>query len=397
MSNSYLQKRDLKNLQRVAQYLENLPPYCTDFMIAMETQSSTLTRLNYAMDLCIFFDYLEKYVVKKPAKTILLVDLDNLLARDIENYLSYLTYFVKDDKIHQNNERAKARKLASIRSFFKFLFARDLLSKNVIDKVATPKIHDKAIIRLEENEQDQLLGCIENPANFSDRQIAYNKNTLERDLAIVTLFLGTGIRISELVGLNIEDFNLKQNEFKVTRKGGNEAVLYYNDEVKDALKLYLKKREKLPIDRNEKAMFISLQNKRISVRAVEKLVQKFAKQASPLKNISPHKLRSTFGTNLYRSTKDIYIVADILGHKDVNTTKKHYAAISEDLRKNAKDMVHIYSQEHEKLNNFSDISQKNEKNDDFSNKNDKINENNNDTNLSKPTYSSFDDNDLFDY
>ena len=88
-------------------------------------------------------------------------------------------------------------------------------------------------------------------------------------------------------------------------------------------------------------MFISLQNKRISIRAVENLVKKFAQIASPLKKISPHKLRSTFGTNLYRETKDIYIVADVLGHKDVNTTRKHYAAINEDMRKSVANVLQL--------------------------------------------------------
>ena len=92
---------------------------------------------------------------------------------------------------------------------------------------------------------------------------------------------------------------------------------------------------------NLTALFISLQNRRISVRAVENLVKKYSKPISPLKNISPHKLRSTYGTNLYRATKDIYIVADVLGHKDVNTTKKHYAAISEDIRKTVANKVNL--------------------------------------------------------
>ena len=98
------------------------------------------------------------------------------------------------------------------------------------------------------------------------------------------------------------------------------------------------------LSKEEKAMFISLQNKRISIRAVENLVKKFAQIASPLKKISPHKLRSTFGTNLYKETRDIYIVADVLGHKDVNTTKKHYAAISEDMRKSVADKVKLNSE-----------------------------------------------------
>ena len=118
-------------------------------------------------------------------------------------------------------------------------------------------------------------------------------------------------------------------------------MLYFPNEVAMELKTWLEKRATLDIPKEEKAMFISLQNKRISVRAVENLVKKFAAIASPLKKISPHKLRSTFGTNLYKETKDIYIVADILGHKDVNTTKKHYAAISEDMRKDVAEKVKL--------------------------------------------------------
>ena len=188
-----------------------------------------------------------------------------------------------------------------------------------------------------------MLDAVHSPATFSARQKTYNKNTEVRDNAIVTLFLGTGIRISELVGLNVEDFDFSQNAFKVTRKGGNQTILYFSREVADALKAWLQKRETLGLDENENAMFVSLQNKRICVRAVENLVKKFAKESTPLKKISPHKLRSTFGTNLYRETKDIYIVADVLGHKDVNTTKKHYAAINEDMRKSVANVIKIHN------------------------------------------------------
>ncbi|MPN16203.1 Tyrosine recombinase XerC [bioreactor metagenome] len=92
---------------------------------------------------------------------------------------------------------------------------------------------------------------------------------------------------------------------------------------------------------HEEALFLSLQNRRITVRAVENLVKKYAKLAVPLKNISPHKLRSTFGTTLYRETGDIYLVADVLGHKDVNTTRKHYAAASQDNRRKAAQVVKL--------------------------------------------------------
>ncbi len=339
---SYYEKRDLKNMQKIGSYLQALPEYCYDFFTGIENNTSTLTRVNYAMDLAVFFDYLEKYVVKKPKGEILLSDLEKLEARNIENYLSYLSYYEINDHMQRNTERGKARKLASVRSFFKYLFDHDMLPSNVASKIRTPKLHNKEIIRLEKDEVERMLDAVQSPTTFSKRQKNYNKNTQERDNAIVTLFLGTGIRISELVGLNVEDFDFSQDAFKVTRKGGNQTILYFSLEVKTALEEWLEKRKTLNLDPNENAMFVSLQNKRICVRAVENLVKKFAREGSPLKKISPHKLRSTFGTNLYRETKDIYIVADVLGHKDVNTTKRHYAAISEDMRKSVADKIKIH-------------------------------------------------------
>lgn len=332
-------------MQKIGSYLADLPEYCYDFFTGMELSTSSLTRLNYAMDLSIFYDYISRFVLNKDKADITLKDLDSLEARHIESYLSYLSYYTVGDKVFRNAENGKARKLASIRSFFRYLFNHDLISKNVVSKVPTPKLHTKGIVRLEGDEVEKLLDAVWEPSTFSARQRNYNKNTKVRDNAIVTLFLGTGIRVSELVGLNVEDFDFQQNAFKVTRKGGNQTILYYPNDVKYALMEWLSLRETLPIDQNEKAMFLSLQNRRICTRAVENIVRKFAYESTPLKKITPHKLRSTFGTNLYRETNDIYIVADILGHKDVNTTKKHYAAISDDLRRNVAKKVRIYDED----------------------------------------------------
>ncbi len=340
-NNNFYQKRDLQNRLKMAKYTERLPDYCFDYFIGIENNTSSLTRYNYSMDLYIFYNFLAQFVLHKKETEITLDDLNSLKSRIIEQYLSYLSYYELDGKEYKNDERGKARKLASLRSFFKYLFNHDLISSNVVSKIETPKLHNKEIIRLEREEVSRLMNVVENPIEFSERQRNYNKNTFERDNAIITLFLGTGIRISELVGLNIDSFDFSQNAFLVTRKGGNQSTLYFSNEVAMALKTWLEKRATLELDKDEKAMFISLQNKRISIRAVENLVKKFAQLASPLKKISPHKLRSTFGTNLYKETKDIYIVADFLGHKDVNTTKKHYAAISEDMRKSVASKIVI--------------------------------------------------------
>ena len=132
------------------------------------------------------------------------------------------------------------------------------------------------------------------------------------------------------------------DRIKVTRKGGNEAYVYFGDEVRDALSVYYDKRSSLTaVTGHENALFLSNRMSRMTVRAAELLVKKYAGAAVSLKKITPHKLRSTYGTQLYKETGDIYLVADVLGHKDVNTTRRHYAAIEEERRRQAKDKVHL--------------------------------------------------------
>ena len=213
-------------------------------------------------------------------------------------------------------------------------------------KVSTPKLHDKEIIRLESDEVSELINITESGSGLSKHATGYHAKTKIRDTAIITLFLGTGIRISELVGLDNDSFDFNENSFLVTRKGGNQAILYFSDEVKYALQEYIAEKSNDPkIPEDEKAFFLSLQHKRINVRSVEILVKKYSKLVTPLKKITPHKLRSTYGTRLYNSTGDIYIVADVLGHRDVNTTKKHYAAITEENRKRVANAVKLRKEE----------------------------------------------------
>ena len=218
---------------------------------------------------------------------------------------------------------------------YKYFFNKGLISVDNSAKVATPKLHEKPIIRLEQNEVYNIIDTVESGTGLSPHQLAYHEKNKVRDSAILMLFLGTGIRISELVGLNNEDLNFDNNSFIVTRKGGNKSILYFDNDVAAALMRYIDQKDEQQRQSLEdvNALFLSNKNKRITVRAVENLVQKYAKIVSPLKKISPHKLRSTYGTQLYKATGDIYIVADILGHKDVNTTRKHYAAISDDNRR----------------------------------------------------------------
>ena len=138
----------------------------------------------------------------------------------------------------------------------------------------------------------------------------------------------------------MDDVDFGHKSFRVTRKGGKEAILYFSDEVLSALEDYMAQRRTLKaLPGHGNALFLSMQNRRITARAVENLIKKYATTAVPLKKITPHKLRSTFGSALYRATGDIYLVADVLGHRDVNTTRRHYADMSEENRKKAADAV----------------------------------------------------------
>ena len=218
-----------------------------------------------------------------------------------------------------------------------------MIEVDVASKIQMPKVHEKPITRLEDDEVHKFLIAVENGNGLVGHEKGFHKHTKVRDVAIITLLLGTGIRVSECVGLDINDIDFKNNGIKVTRKGGNEMVVYFGDEVRDALENYLEtsRAATTPLPDHENALFLSTQRKRMGVQAVENMVKKYARQVTPNKKITPHKLRSTYGTNLYKETGDIYLVADVLGHKDVNTTRKHYAAIDEDRRRQAASAVKL--------------------------------------------------------
>ena len=346
---TYHEDVNIKNELRLRELLSTLPHFCNQFFIGIEPKTASRTRIAYAYDLGIFFDYLHEYnplCKRMPITEFPLSLLDQLTPMDIEEYLYYLKYYEKDGVVHTNDERALKRKWSCIRTFYNYFYKKELIDTNPAFKVDMPKIHEKTIIRLDVDEVAQLLDKVESGDDLSNKQQIYHARTKVRDIAILTLMLGTGIRVSECVGLDLDDIDHKNNGIKVHRKGGAEVMVYFGDEVMNALDAYITERKgKTTVDGHSNALFLSLQNQRITVRAVQNLVKKYSKLVTNVKNITPHKFRSTYGTNLYKETGDIYLVADVLGHKDVNTTKKHYAAIEDERRKMAATAV--------KLRNFS--------------------------------------------
>lgn len=342
---AYYEDVNLKNELKLREMLKKMPAFCKQFFIGIEPRTSSRTRLAYAYDLDTFFDYLKQNnpLLKTVDVTSLpLSILNQITPQDIEEYLFYLKYYEKDGVAHANDERGIKRKLASLRTFYRYLYKNEMIENDPAIKVDMPKIHDKTIVRLDADEVALLLDVVESGENLTARQQIYHEKTKKRDLAILTLLLGTGIRVSECVGLDLDDVDFKNNGIKIHRKGGAEIIVYFGDEVRQALLGYMEERNQIEaLDGSTNALFLSLKKSRINVRSVENLVKKYAKLVTSLKNITPHKLRSTYGTALYRETGDIYLVADVLGHKDVNTTKKHYAAIEDDRRRSAAKFVHL--------------------------------------------------------
>lgn len=343
---TYHEQKDVENILRLREVLTTLPPFCRDYFRAIDTTTTTKTRISYAYDIRIFFQFLldENPAFKNYKMTDFTVDvLDQIKALDLEEYQEYLKVYQAGEKTETNGERGLKRKISALRSFYAYFYKREMIETNPTVLIDVPKIHDKSIIRLDTDEVALLLDYIEHcGGQLTGQKRVYYEKTKERDLAIVTLLLGTGIRVSECVGLDIEDVDFKNNGIKVTRKGGNEMVVYFGPEVEKALKRYIEVRENIiPLEGHEHALFYSAQRRRIGVQAVENLVKKYASQITTTKKITPHKLRSTYGTTLYQETGDIYLVADVLGHKDVNTTKKHYAAIDDARRRQAAKAVRL--------------------------------------------------------
>lgn len=342
---NYHDEQNNINTLKMREVVATLPAFCKQFFRGIQDYTSSRTRLAYAYDIRVFFEYLHENnsvchqmeITEFPLSV-----LDKITREDIEEYMDYISYYKKEDREITNDERGKKRKLSALKSFYNYYFTSELIQTNPAALVPLPKIHEKEIIRLDADEVAILLDQVEDGDKLTKNELRYHQKTKLRDVAMLTLLLGTGIRVSECVGLDIHDVDFKNNGIKIRRKGGYETVVYFGDEVAEALHDYMEKRiHMIPLEGHENALFLSIQNRRITVRAVENLVKKYASKVTNLKKITPHKLRSTYGTALYQETGDIYLVADVLGHKDVNTTRKHYAAQEDSRRRMAAKAVHL--------------------------------------------------------
>ena len=343
---TYHEQQTAQHILKLREMQKSLPAFVSGFFRAISDLTASHTKVAYAYDLRIFFTFLsEELFDGKQATDITEQDMAQVTSDHIEEFMQYLTYYFSEkepDEAKQNAALGKSRKLAAVRGLFKHLYKKKILPANPAELVDFPKINKKIITTLDVDEIAMLLDEVDSGEKLTPRQKMFHEQTKIRDAAIITLLLGTGMRVSECVGLDISDLDVKVNGLRVTRKGGDEMVLYFGDEVSDALYAYLEVREKItPIAGHENALFISMKNRRITDRAIQNMVKKYAQLITKLKNISPHKLRSTYGTQLYAETGDIYLVASVLGHADVNTTRKHYVKMDDTYRRKAANAVKL--------------------------------------------------------
>lgn len=340
---AYYKELNQKQKKRIQEVKAKLPVYTHPYIEHCVLDYQVNTALSYAQDLLVFFEFLqEKNPLCRGLETRDVPEnvLAMLTSADIDEYQAFLTYN-DGEHIHVNNTRGLARKMASLRNFFKFEVDHDYLENDPTLKASRGrKDKGKDIIRLDRDEVGRLIDTVENTDLKSKHARAVSENTQLRDTAIITLLLNLGIRVSECVGLDLDDVNFDDNTITIVRKGGKEARLYFGEDIRNTLRDYLAHERPALIEGYEevadsKALFLSLKRRRLAVRSVEYMVKKYSSDAVTGKNISPHKLRSTYGTALYNQTGDIRLVADVLGHKDVNTTVKHYAAIDEEHRRRA--------------------------------------------------------------
>lgn len=312
--------------------IEQLPDCCDTYLTHSETALSLSTRLEYARDLLAFFNYLISYnphFAIMQLKDITIRDLEKISPNDITIFVNHYT----------KNENTAARKRASLSAFFKFLCANRSLTYNPVDGSMRVKIHEnERVIYLDDEEMKFFLDAVRNGTGLTDSQLKYHERYKTRDLAMMGLFLSTGIRVSELKNIDIQDVELESCRMYVIRKGGKTNMVAFNDSVKSLIEDYLEeRREKFRYLEVTDPLFATLKGERLTSRAIEKLVKKYAiaalsNRGNKAYKISPHKLRSSFAMNFYRaSNNNILLTKDVMGHESIVTTNKYAKATKQEV------------------------------------------------------------------
>ena len=306
------------------------PPIIKEFLGYMGTVKgkSPLTVEEYFMDLRTFFRYMKQHRNKVPQDmpfdeiSIDDIDLDFIKTITLTDVYEYMNFVSIQRK---NKATTRSRKVSSLRTYFQYLTNKvNKLAHNPIAELETPKTKKSLPKYLTLEQSMDLLNAVEGPYQ-------------SRDYCIITLFLNCGMRLSELVNINLNDINHQEHVMRITGKGNKERLVYLNDACMDAITNYLKDRPSDGVIHRE-ALFISREQKRISPKTVQAMVNKYLEKiglGGP--GYSVHKLRHTAATLMYQYGEvDIRVLKDILGHENLGTTEIYTHISDEQMKKASK-------------------------------------------------------------
>lgn len=332
---------------KLMNFLSNLPDFVFDYIELAYNGESINTQIGYSIDIKTFLEYLQKFKFKdiENLENFTVSHLEQVTLRDLNAFTSYLKEYETDTvtidgkhvkRIRRNSEHGINRKLSGIRGLFSYLYKNDLISQNITDKVDFKKVHQKMKRPLSTQETVNLLDVIYNGEKYySGRDLTEYLNRKQRDIALFTAYLGTGCRVSELINLDVTDVCFETSSFIVTRKGGDEQEIFMPVQVENELFSYMNERAENQKAADEKALFVSRLGRRMSAQGVEKILKKYCATVGIFDSdkARPHALRRTFACNLIADGIDIKMVAELMGHKNIEVTHKYYTQYAIEKRK----------------------------------------------------------------
>ena len=263
--------------------------------LAVEKDASPYTLRNYSHEIGQFLDFLEEQ------------GLDSWEDVDRQVLRRYLLWLRKEGYV----EASMARKLSELRSFCRYLIQDGYLTSNPVDVVSSPKVPKRLPRYLKMEEVEALL-------NAPDVSTPLG----QRDRAILELLYAAGVRLSELVSLNLGQINLEAGQLRVWGKGGKERMVLLGDPAVRALRIYISRgRAQLASDKSKNALFLNRFGGRLSRRSIGLIIDKYSKLAGLWKKITPHLLRHTFATHMFEGGADLRVVQELLGHAQPTTTE----------------------------------------------------------------------------
>ena len=366
--------RDHILIEKSIEFEKGLPDFMKDYFIYLKGSVASSTRAAYLEDITFFCDYLVNESGLTDAKTIkdlTIEDFKNIKSRDVNLFLGdYCPRYYKEKEnatiVYENNNRALARKKSSISTLFKFLYRNEQLPTNITDgfnPIKLPKPQPDAIKRLDIDEVMVMLEAVESGEGLTEKEKVYWNKTKLRDKAILALFVTYGLRLNELRELNISSFNFSRGEFKIYRKRGKEVLMPINKTCESVVLDYINYERPNSDDLAEDvkdALFLSLQKKRLTSKAIRQLVKKYTSicmHTTRDKGYSPHKLRATAATSLIQSGFSIYDVKTLLDHDNVTTTQL-YAAHKKNVKRDIVNNFEWLDEENEEVS-LDDIKKEN--------------------------------------